>query len=722
MPSPHDELPIGVSVANRDRSLVSVNAKLARMMGVKAEEAVGKDWSAFVHPQDRAHAIAAWEAAVAALSETTFDCRMIRPDGAILFLRVDVAPRDPAGREWISSLADVTLQRDALVRLFMQAPAAIAILRGPEFVYELSNDVNQRFLGGRDLVGKTVREALPEPQYAGLVTLLEHVYRTGEPYVTNEIGVRVVGRDGSLDDAFIAGTYQPLRDAGGNVQGVMALAYEVTEQVEARERQKFLAEAGTVLASSLDYVATIERAVQLSVPRLADACFVDVVTEDGSSSRVAVAGESLAGAAAFSVPLIVHGQRFGVITFERKAPYDDDDRGLAEALAARVALHIENARLYAAATAANRTKDEFLATVSHELRTPLSSILGWASLVRASPGDAAAVAKGLDVIERNARAQLRLVEDLLDLSRVVRGEMRLTLSTFSLSTLASEVVETVEPSANAKQITISLRGDSDAFRLVADPDRLRQVMWNLLANAVKFTPNGGSVELGLERGGGCVSIVVKDSGRGMDPSFVPHAFIPFRQAEGPTTTGVTGGVGLGLSIVRHIVEAHGGSVSAESEGIGKGSTFRVTLPIASIARRADETARLAKFTRARRLEGARILVVEDDPDGRELVELTLGREGADVKSSPDANGALLLLESGTFDIVLSDIGLPERDGYWLAREVRRRMPAQTLVALTAFGRPADVKLALDAGFAAHLTKPVDPIELVETLTRWRAPA
>ena len=246
--------------------------------------------------------------------------------------------------------------------------------------------------------------------------------------------------------------------------------------------------------------------------------------------RLVVAGQSTEGASSVAMPLVVHGERFGVITFERKTPYDDDDRRLAEALAARVSLHVENARLYAAATAANRTKDEFLATVSHELRTPLSSILGWASLVRASPGDETAVAKGLDVIERNARAQLRLVEDLLDLSRVVRGEMRLTLSTFSLSTLAREVIETVGPSANAKQITLALRGDDDAFRLVADPDRLRQVMWNLLANAVKFTPNGGKVELGLERGAGVVSIVVRDNGRGMDPTFVPQAFVPFRQA------------------------------------------------------------------------------------------------------------------------------------------------------------------------------------------------
>jgi PAS domain S-box-containing protein len=725
VPSPHDELPVGIAVSTRDRAVVSVNARLARMMGVAAEDAVGKDWASFVHPHDRARCIDEWQRAVAAMREVTIDCRVVRPDGRVDFWRVDITPRDAAGNEWISAHADVTLQRESLVRLFMQAPAAIAILRGPDFVYELSNDMNQRFLGGRQVVGKSVREAFPEGMQQGLVALVDSVYRTGEPYVTNEIPVKVVEADGTLRDAFVAGTYQPLRDAAGTVEGVMAFAYEVTDQVEARERQKFLAEAGTALASSLDYVATIDRAVELAVPRLADGCFVDVVTEDGSTKRFAAAGKASEGAATFSVPLVVHGERFGVMTFERAAPYDDDDRGLGEALAARVALHVENARLYAAATAANRTKDEFLATVSHELRTPLSSILGWASLVRASPGDEKAVGKGLEIIERNARSQLRLVEDLLDLSRVVRGEMRLTLSTFSLSTLAREVVETVAPSANAKQIALTLRAHDDAFRLVADPDRLRQVMWNLLANAVKFTQNGGTVELALERGAGAVTIVVRDSGRGMDPSFVPQAFVPFRQADGRTTTGASGGVGLGLAIVRHIVEAHGGHVSAESEGVGKGCTFRATLPVASIARRVDETARHAKFVdRARRLDAVRILVVEDDPDGRELVELTLSREGADVRVAPDAYAALALLESerAAFDVVLSDIGLPERDGYWLAREIKQRRPSQTLVALTAFGRPDDVKQALDAGFAAHLTKPVDPNELVQTLIRWTEPA
>jgi CheY-like chemotaxis protein/nitrogen-specific signal transduction histidine kinase len=376
----------------------------------------------------------------------------------------------------------------------------------------------------------------------------------------------------------------------------------------------------------------------------------------------------------------------------------------------------EAERLRARAEDASRLKDEFLATISHELRTPLSSILGWATLLRQHGVESSALERGLSVIERNARAQLRIVEDILDIARIVRGEMRLKTQTVDAATIAREVIESVKPSADAKGVSVVVSTPTGGCKLVADPDRLRQVLWNLLANAVKFTPEGGEVHLDVTPDAGKIVIVITDTGRGMDASFVPHAFDPFRQAEAPTTR-AAGGLGLGLAIVRHIVEAHGGSVRAQSPGVGKGSTFRVELPVASVARREDD-ARFAKqgdATAERPLEGVRVLVVEDDRDGRELVELTLSREGATVACAASAAEALDAVPHFSPAVIVSDIGMPERDGYWLASQLRRELPDVPLVALTAFGRTEDVARARAAGFDVHLAKPVEPRELIMTL-------
>jgi signal transduction histidine kinase/PAS domain-containing protein len=781
---------VGVFVASAERVVASINARLATMLAAP-RTTVGVDFASFLDEADRDRAIDEWQRAVARRRPLTLDVRLARSDGRPVHAHIEVAPRE---RDWIGTVTDVTARHDALVGTLMQTPAAIAITRGPDFVYELSNAMNQRLLGGREVIGKSVREAFPELADQGLYAVLERVYRTGEPYLAHEVEAQVVGDDGQLRSAFLAGTYTPLRDASGRVEAVMGFAYEVTEQVEARrasqrfaERQRFLAEAGRALASSLDHRLTVEQAVRLSVPLLADFCFVDAVYAEDDVRRIAAAcpddappdliervrsfvvstavGAQCPAATALRrgrtvfvpavaeyeegtldgeesfvrdtsvgsiicAPLVARGHSHGVITFARRKDrprYTEADVELAEDLAARVAMQVDNAKLYAAAEAASRAKDEFLALVSHELRTPLSSILGWSSLLRRDDAnDASTLAKGLEVIERNARSQMRLIEDILDLSRIVRGEMRLLLQPIDVATLAREVVDTVAAAAAAKAIALVLSGADGEHRLVGDPDRVRQVMWNLLANAVKFTPNGGRVELAVETSQREVGIVVRDTGRGMEPSFVPHAFDAFRQGDA-RATGASGGVGLGLAIVRHIVEAHGGSVRAESEGAGKGATFHVTLPVTAATRRADDTGRHVAIQevdppRKRRLSGTRVLVVEDDPDGRDLVELALMREGAAVKTAGNARAALDEIEGASFDVVLSDIGLPERDGYWLATEIKRVRPQLAVIALTAFGRPEDVTRALDAGFAAHLTKPVDPLELIDAISRSAARA
>ena len=370
---------------------------------------------------------------------------------------------------------------------------------------------------------------------------------------------------------------------------------------------------------------------------------------------------------------------------------------------------------------ANRLKDHFLATVSHELRTPLSSILGWTKLLQDGRCDPAFAAKGLDVIERNAHAQQRIIDDMLDISRIIAGKLRIDTEPVDLTSLAYDVIESVRPTASAKDIALSLDTVSDHCRLAGDSLRLRQVLGNLLSNAIKFTPEGGRVVVSVDQHGDRIVVRVKDTGKGIEPSFLPHVFERFKQADS-TTTREFGGLGLGLAIVRHLTEMHGGTVAVESTGAGAGSVFSVTLPvrpfsapITQVVPR-DEGNETRPRERPKRLADLCVLIVEDEADSRELIELLLASEGARVRSAASAEQALSLLDSVAPDVVLSDIGMPGRDGYWLATEVRARRPDIAAIALTAFSGHADIERALSAGFDHHVAKPVDPELLVNALT------
>jgi len=373
---------------------------------------------------------------------------------------------------------------------------------------------------------------------------------------------------------------------------------------------------------------------------------------------------------------------------------------------------------------ASRLKDHFVATVSHELRTPLSSILGWAKLLQEGRCDPAFAAKGLDVIERNARAQQRIIDDMLDISRIIAGKLRVDTEPVDLTSLAHEVIESVRPSASAKDITLSLETVSGHCRLAGDSLRLRQVLGNLLSNAIKFTPHGGRVAVSVDQHGDRVVVRVRDTGNGIEPTFLPHVFESFRQAD-TSTSRENGGLGLGLAIARHLTEMHGGSIAVESSGLGTGSVFTVTLPVrpfsapvAQVAPRA-EGSEARPVDRPRRLAGLCVLIVEDEADSRELIELLLGSEGARVRSAASADQALSMLDSFAPDVVLSDIGMPGRDGYWLARELRARRPDIAAIALTAFSGSDDIERAFAAGFDHHVAKPVDPESLVNALSTCR---
>jgi CheY-like chemotaxis protein/nitrogen-specific signal transduction histidine kinase len=406
---------------------------------------------------------------------------------------------------------------------------------------------------------------------------------------------------------------------------------------------------------------------------------------------------------------------------------DEEDRRAIEALTEKLREAEETARR---AEEASRLKDDFLATVSHELRTPLSSILGWAKLLHQGGSDAAFIAKGLDVIERNARSQQRIIDDMLDLSRIITGKLRVDTEPVDLLALTTEVVESLRPNALAKGVDLTTDARTGPCRLAGDSVRLRQILWNLLSNAVKFTPEGGRVTASVEQHGDRVVARVHDTGKGIDPAFLPHVFERFRQAESSMSR-EHGGLGLGLAIVRHLSEMHGGAVTVESPGLGAGATFTVTLPVRPFSApvpttferdgRDDGNSGARPRVRVRRLEHLSVLVVEDEEDSRELIELLLASEGAIVRSASNAMGALELLDEVAPDVVLSDIGMPGRDGYWLAGQIRARRPDIAAIALTAFSAAEDIERAMAAGFVHHVGKPVDPEQLVCALTACRRP-
>ncbi|HEY6462913.1 MAG TPA: ATP-binding protein, partial [Polyangiaceae bacterium] len=382
----------------------------------------------------------------------------------------------------------------------------------------------------------------------------------------------------------------------------------------------------------------------------------------------------------------------------------------------------------------SRAKDEFLATMSHELRTPLNAILGWVTMLSmdggAKPRDDAKLARGLQVIERSARAQERLVSDLLDMSRIVNGKLRMSMQRVKLAAVLHAAADVLRQVAAAKGVRLVVELDPDLGELLADPDRLQQVIVNLLTNALRHTPRDGRVTVRGERCDGGVRIRVEDTGAGIAAEHLPFIFDRFRQVDGSTTR-AHGGLGLGLAIVRHLVEAHGGSVVANSDGEGRGATFTITLPVrafdpaelpaprggdggAERAAGASETA----TTHANLLCGVRVLVVDDHADSREIIGLALEDAGATVTTAACAQEALDA--SGPFDVIVSDIGMPGMDGYSLMKTIRSRNSGADIpaIALTAFASATDAEYARRCGYQEHLAKPVDPRGLIESVKTW----
>lgn len=473
-------------------------------------------------------------------------------------------------------------------------------------------------------------------------------------------------------------------------------------------------------------------------PETEEAFFEFVHLEDRESLGQAV-GEAIANRTDYEIDFryATRDGKPGWMIGRGRAFYDADGKpyrlaGLGWDITERKRAEVERERLiereHAARTEAeeaNRIKDEFLATLSHELRTPLTAMLGWLTILRREPLDQETTKQAIETIERNARAQAKLIEELVDVSRIVGGKLILEMRPTSLLEVMEAAVEVVRPAASAKGVQIEINPDSSVRLVLGDPTRLQQIIWNLLSNAVKFTPRDGSVHMSTRRAESSVEVIVQDTGIGISADFLPYVFERFRQAESPMTRSHRG-LGLGLAIVRHLTELHGGTVSAESPGLGLGATFTVRIPLAPMqaeeiaSRLFDESAVKGTGTTRLALEGVRVLVVEDEPDARALLSLILEVSGATVEGVESAPEALANLQIFKPDVLLSDIGLPIESGYELIRKVRSlsseasQIPA---VALTAFATEEDRRLALAAGFQVHLTKPVEPTVLVETIER-----
>jgi PAS domain S-box-containing protein len=551
----------------------------------------------------------------------------------------------------------------------------------------------------------------------------------------------------------------------------------------ASSRSAFLADVSAVLAGSLDYEVMLKAVANLVVPAFADWCAVDIVDERAAVERVTVAraeavstdpqrvaqtryaedptwpptghlviktGRSvlvkdvqadmqaevrdeerlrmvreIALTSYISVPMLAHGRTLGALSFlsgGSNRHYTEEDLRFAEDIAYRAALAVDNADAYRQASAANRAKDEFLATLSHELRTPLNAVLGWARILRDGGLREDRRGHALSVIERNAEAQLHLVEDLLDVSRIITGKFRLDVQEVDLSTTIEAAIEAIQPAASAKDIRLQRVLGPNAGPVYGDAARLQQVAWNLLANAVKFTPRGGRVQITLLRTNSHAELEVTDTGEGLAADVLPFVFDRFRQGDSGPARGHMG-LGLGLAIVRHIVELHGGSVAATSAGKGQGATFKIKLPVIA-AERVRGASRIhpsvsdgaIPVERRQMLGGVHVLVVEDDPDTRELITNLLSDRDARVTAVESAAAGLAFLDQMLPDVILSDIEMPNQDGYEFIQTVRRRAPDKggsvAAIALTAYARPQDRARSLLSGFQVHLSKPVNFNELL----------
>ncbi len=813
-----DGAPVFIWMSGLDGHCSYFNQLWLDFVGQTLEEALTIGWPEGIHPDDLQYCLDTYMRAFNARDRFQIEYRHRRKDGEYRWLLDQGVPLfnpDGSFAGYIGSGIDLTERKQAEEAL-QESEARFRGVVESNLVGILfwdaagyltdGNNIAMQMLGysREELQARRVkwRHITPPEYYRVDSEMLQQILSTGScPPFEKEY----IRKDGWRVPILLGGALLP----GYTDRGV-AFMLDITERKQVEASQRLLAEASSVLVSSLDYQTTLSSIARLVVPTLADFCYFDVVTADGKIQRVAwhhkdpakqewfnkiqqyvppqefenhpVAAVLSSGKAKLvpdvsdawmqvattkpehlqfmrdsqlhsliTVPLIARNRKLGALTLcletQSRRHYTNADLALAEELAYRAALALDNAQLYHQAQEANRIKDEFLAVLSHELRSPLNPILGWTKLLRSRKFDEKATDRALETIERNAMLQAQLIEDLLDVSRILRGKLVLNVTPVNLATTIEAALETVHLAAQAKQISIETVLDPSVGQVLGDANRLQQVIWNLLSNAVKFTPQGGWVEVRLQKveeglkvnrlkvegdapgvattalskdniqpSTQYAQIQVKDNGKGISPEFLPHVFEYFRQADS-TTTRRFGGLGLGLAIVHHLAELHGGSVFAESPGEGLGATFTVRLPL--MVAHPEPTREEVQSNRSADLSGLRVLVVDDEADIRELVTFILQESGAEVTVTASASEALAALNQSVPDVLLSDIGMPDVDGYMLMRQVRAFSPERggqiPAIALTAYAGEYNQQQALAAGFQLHVSKPVEPDELVRAI-------
>jgi PAS domain S-box-containing protein len=612
------------------------------------------------------------------------------------------------------------------------------------------------------------REVIHPDDMEGVGAAWAESVRTLEPYRAQ---YRARARDGSY--RWFESRAVPVTRADGSVVEWVGTVTDMHDEHFATENLRFLAEASALLASSLDYETTLKSVAQLAVPKVADWCAIDVVDDDGAYRRLAVAhvdpekvalatalreryppnpetdsvarvirtgvtewmadipGELLDASAVddehrailrelgimsfILVPLRIQDRVLGTISYvmsDSLRRYSQADVTFAEELARRASVAIENARLYGAANAANQAKDDFLATLSHELRTPMTAVLGWARMLKMGL-TAEETVEAVDAIEKSATVQMQLIEDILDMSRIMAGKMSVGREPVDLRTVTEAALTAVRPAAAAKGIEIITSYAPQVPSVLGDGNRLQQIVWNLLTNATKFTGRGGTILVRIARSDDNAVITVRDSGTGIDPKFLPHVFDRFRQQDSSTTR-AHGGIGLGLAIVRYLVEQHGGTITAESEGTGRGATFRIELPLIDARERSEATSAW-HGEELPSLNGVLLLVIDDDAMTRDVVAAILRRCGAEVMTAESVANAYQRIAERVPQVIVCDIAMPREDGYAFVRELRASGSDVPVIALTAFGRPEDRERALRSGFNVYLKKPVDPATLARAV-------
>ncbi|MGH7279597.1 MAG: PAS domain-containing protein, partial [Candidatus Rokuibacteriota bacterium] len=648
-----------------------VSRQAEEMLGFSPDRWVGESgfWPSRIHPDDRERIVAGWHAAIRQGSDHAFEYRVSAADGRLVWIQDNVRiVRDADGRaqHLLGVMLDVTVRKRA------EEERAQLLVREQEARAE-SETLNR--------VGRLLAAELDFPRLVQSVT-----------------------------------------DAGTALSGAEFGAFFYNVKNAAGESYTLYTPSGAPREAFAQFPQPRNTALFEPTFRGEGPVRSDDVTQDPRygtmAPHVGLPRGHLPVRSYVAVPVVSRfGEVLGGLFFGHPEPgrFTERHERILGGLAAQAAIAMDNAQLYEAAEKArhaaeeaNRAKDEFLATMSHELRTPLNAVLGWTLMLRGGQLDAASAARALETIERNARAQVQLVEDILDVSRIITGKLRLAIEPLDLIAVVEAALDVMRLSAQAKDIELQAALDPGARMVIGDAGRLQQVVWNLLSNAIKFTPRGGRVTIRLECARDVSRIVVTDTGAGISADFLPHVFDRFRQADSSSTR-VHGGLGLGLAIVRHIVEQHGGAVRAESGGPGDGSTFTVEIPM---HRPASDTSDVAvPFGAVRPLGGVTILLVDDETDAREVLTAFLEQAGARVIAVTSAAEALVTMDRLDPSLLVSDIAMPGQDGYALIRELRARGNRVPAVAVTAYGRNEDRERALLAGFQSYVAKPIDPAAL-----------